>query len=62
MERGDGTRKARLKGHTDQVEGVAFSGDGSKIVTASSDDTARIWDAATGRSLMVLRGHDGDVE
>ena len=27
------------------------------IVTASFDKTARIWDAATGRQLLVLSGH-----
>ena len=28
---------------------AAFSPDGSRIVTASEDNTARIWDAATGQ-------------
>jgi WD40 repeat protein len=27
-------------------------------VTASSDKTARIWDAATAKEIAVLRGHD----
>jgi WD40 repeat protein len=31
------------------------------VVTASSDGTARIWDAATGATLGVLEGHEGDV-
>ena len=31
--------------------------DGSRIVTASEDKTARIWDAATGREICGLRGH-----
>jgi WD40 repeat protein len=43
------------------VRSAAFSPDGSRIVTASSDKTARIWEIATGRELAVLRGHDGDV-
>jgi len=29
--------------------------------TASEDKTARIWDAATGKEIKVLRGHDGYV-
>ena len=37
---------------------AAFSPDGSRIVTASGDKTARIWDAATGKEIAVLRGHD----
>ena len=40
---------------------AAFSPDGSRIVTASWDKTARIWDAATAKEIAVLRGHDGPV-
>jgi WD40 repeat protein len=47
-----------LAGHEDSVLSAAFSPDGSRIVTASADKTARIWDAATGKGIMVLRGHD----
>ena len=36
---------------------AAFSPDGSRIVTASKDRTARIWDTATGKEIAVLRGH-----
>ena len=33
----------------------------STIVTASHDQTARIWDAATGKELRQLTGHSGTV-
>ena len=35
--------------HQDQVCCAAFSPDGTRVVTASADNTARVWDAATGR-------------
>jgi WD40 repeat protein len=35
--------------------------DGAGVVTASSDKTARLWDAATGKQVVVLRGHDEEV-
>ena len=35
----------------------AFSPDGRRIVTASADKTARIWDAVTAKPLHVLSGH-----
>ena len=41
---------------------AAFSPDGSRIVTASSDNTARIWDAASGKEIAVLRGHEASVD
>jgi WD40 repeat protein len=44
------------------VESAAFSPDGSRIVTASEDKTARIWDAATGKEIMPRRGHEGGVK
>jgi WD40 repeat protein len=40
------------------VASAAFSPDGSRIVTASGDKTARIWDAASAKEIAVLRGHD----
>ena len=50
-----------LPGHSQWVRSVAYSPDGSRIVTASSDGTARLFDGRSGEPLRVLRGHDGDV-
>ena len=52
----------QLKGHAAPVECAAFSPDGRRIVTASNDKTARIWDAETGQQIMVLSGHSDVVE
>ena len=35
--------------------------DGARIVTGSFDSTARIWDAASGRELARLAGHEGVI-
>ena len=43
------------------VNSAAFSPDGTRVVTASSDKTARIWDAATAKEIAALRGHDDTV-
>jgi WD40 repeat protein len=40
---------------------VAFSPDSQRIVTGSEDDTARVWDAANGTNLLILKGHFGWV-
>jgi WD domain, G-beta repeat len=50
-----------LGGHDDIMWTAAFSPDGSRIVTASADKTARIWDAVSGKEIAVLRGHEGGV-
>src|SRR5262249_18547252 len=46
-----------LSGHTDRVSGIAFSPDGTRLATASWDQTAKVWDAAVGRALLTLSGH-----
>jgi hypothetical protein len=45
-----------LAGHTGRLYTAAYSHDGSRIVTASTDRTARIWDARAGTQLKVLSG------
>jgi WD40 repeat protein/energy-coupling factor transporter ATP-binding protein EcfA2 len=48
-------------GHEGGVNSSAFSPDGVRIVTASDDKTARIWDAASAKEIAVLRGHENSV-
>src|SRR5262249_57168731 len=51
-----------LRGHTDSVSSAAFSPDGKRIVTASVDQTTRLWDAETGKQIGdPLRGHTDSV-
>ena len=52
-----GAERLRLVGNGASVRSAVFSRDGTRILTASNDFTARVWDATTGRELSVLRGH-----
>lgn len=49
-----------LTGHTGSALAVAWSPDGSKLASGSSDTTARVWDVATGQTIHLLP-HGGAV-
>ncbi|MEU2282885.1 AAA family ATPase [Streptomyces sp. NPDC013178] len=46
--------RSRLDGHTDTVRHIAWSPDGCMLATASRDGTGRVYDAPSGRALLVL--------
>ena len=46
-----------LLGHTGTIIVSAFSPDGKRVVTASSDQTARLWDAESGKEIAHLKAH-----
>jgi hypothetical protein len=52
---------ATLQGHEDWVSSAQFSPDGKRIVTASWDKTARLWETESGKLLATLQGHEGWV-
>ncbi|MBI5651807.1 MAG: PD40 domain-containing protein [Chloroflexi bacterium] len=46
-----------VRGHSQGLFGAAFSPDGKRIATASTDRTSKVFDAATGKELFTLSGH-----
>ena len=44
----------------DYVHSAVFSPDGSSVLTASNDETAKVWSAETGECTQTLSGH-GDA-
>jgi len=50
-----------FRGHTAGVTALAFSPDGTRIVTSSHDHSFTLWDVQSGESLGVQAGHGDDV-
>ena len=50
-----------LFGHSAGVNSVAWSSDGTKLVSGSYDQTLKIWDAKTGTEMRHLAGHTDSV-
>jgi WD40 repeat protein len=46
--------RASLRGHTDAVEGVAFSPDGKLMASGGRDGTLRLWGPASGKEVARL--------
>jgi len=49
-----------LKGHADGVNSAEFSPDGNRIVTASGDGDARVWNVSADGpwASIALKGHE----
>jgi WD40 repeat protein len=56
----DGKQIAVLRRRA-RVASAKFDQSGTRIVTASEDQEARVWDGADGRLLNVLKGHAGSL-
>lgn len=50
----------QLNGHQRGVNSVDFSPDGKRIITASDDGTARLWDLS-GKQLVEFKGHQKPI-
>ena len=50
-----------LEGHSGSVREVAITPDGRRAVSASWDNTLRVWDLESGQSLRTLQGHSSEV-
>jgi len=41
---------------------VAVTADGKRAISASQDETLKVWDLRSGRALRTLEGHSGSVD
>jgi WD40 repeat protein len=55
-----------LRGHTETVRALAFSSDGQRLATVSSNEAqtageVKVWDAASGQELLTLRQNGTEI-
>jgi WD40 repeat protein len=50
-----------LKGHTQNVNVLAISPDGKKLVSGSDDKNIKVWNLETGKLIRTLSGHSDSV-
>jgi WD repeat-containing protein 48 len=56
-----GKRITKFVGHTDNVRDVLITRDGDTIMTASSDQTVKVWSMTAGRCMYTLTMHNDSV-
>lgn len=56
-----GSKLRRILPHEAQVNSAWWSADGTRVLTASDDGTAKVWDSATGKTLLTLANHEAPV-
>ncbi|KAI0084701.1 WD40-repeat-containing domain protein [Irpex rosettiformis] len=57
----DGMQVAMMRGHDTNIYMTAISHDGTRVVTASEDETARVWNVENGEELLTLPEHTSSV-
>jgi WD40 repeat protein len=50
-----------FKGHTAPIKSIAITPDSQTIVSASEDETIKLWNIKTGEYLQTLKGHTDSV-
>jgi len=57
-----GTTYLTYRGHDKKVLAVAWSPDGTRIASSGYDETVQIWDATSGKEIVIYRGHSAWVK
>ncbi len=50
-----------MLGHDGRIRAVAFSPDGTRLVSGSRNWAIKLWDVCSGEEVATLRGHEGVI-
>lgn len=56
-----GKRITNFVGHTDNIRDVLINEDGDTVMTASSDQSIKVWSITAGRCMYTLTMHNDSV-
>lgn len=56
-----GKRITKFMGHTDNIRDILINGEGNLVMTASSDQTVKVWSVTAGRCMHTLTMHNDSV-
>lgn len=57
----DGREIRSFVAHADDIFGLAFSPDGTKLASASADRSVKVWNVDSGKQVLELQGHADGV-
>ncbi|KAI1412447.1 WD40 repeat-like protein [Hypoxylon sp. FL1857] len=60
-DRKSGKRITKLVGHTDNIRAILMNEAGDTVMTASSDQTVKVWSVTAGRCMYTLTMHNDSV-
>jgi WD40 repeat protein len=58
---GDASAKKLFKGHKQLVRNLAWSMDGTRVVTSGEDGTVRVWDPVKGEEVLHIAAHNSPI-
>ena len=57
----NGKRITKLVGHTDNIRDILINQDGDTVMSASSDQTVKVWSVTAGRCMYTLNMHNDSI-
>jgi WD40 repeat protein/tRNA A-37 threonylcarbamoyl transferase component Bud32 len=57
----NGKQECTLQGHADAIAGLAFNGDGTRLISGSKDESLILWDMSVYRRVLAIPAAVGEI-